>query len=226
MSKPFAWSYSALSRYENCPKQYYHINVAKDVKDEYGDSEAGAEGNAIHLALYKRVVKDHPLPLPYRQYERTAARFSAVPGEKHGELKLALNRDFEPTDFFASDVYLRAIVDLLIVNGSHAFVIDWKTGKVKPEFTQLSMSTAVLAQYMPELTNFTMMFVWLKHKNVSVEKITRDELKAVWTNLIPRATRIEEALKTTTFPAKVGGLCGYCPVTACPHNRKQDYGYR
>ena len=85
MAKPFAWSFSALGRYENCPKQYFHINVKKDIKDEYGDSEAGAEGNAIHAALFKRVIKGDPLPLAFRMYEGLAARLAATPGDKHGE---------------------------------------------------------------------------------------------------------------------------------------------
>lgn len=218
MPKPFAWSYSALGRYESCPKQYYHINLIKDVKDEYGDSEAGAEGNAIHAALFRRVTKGDSLPLPLRHLEPMAAKFANAPGEKHGELKLALNRDFEPTDFFASDVYLRAIIDLAIVRGSRAIVVDWKTGKIKDDFTQLSMSAAVLAQYMPELETFDLAFVWLKHKNISRQSYTKHDLKRVWADLIPRAQRVELALKTTDFPAKKSGLCkGYCRVTKCPN---------
>lgn len=215
MTKPFAWSYSALARYEQCPKQYYHVNVTKDVKDEFS-SEQGNEGDKIHKALYKRVVKNEPLPLPYRQFEKTAAKLAASPGEKHGELKLALNRQFEPTDYFASDVYLRVIIDLLIVKGTHATVVDYKTGKVKPEFTQLEMSTAVLAQYMPELETFTLSYLWLMHKNLSVKRHTRAELLQIWSNLIPRADKVEKAIKTTDFPAKPSGLCGWCPVKTCP----------
>ena len=97
MSKPFAWSYSALARYETCPKQYYHINVAKDVKDEFS-SEQGNEGDQIHKALYKRVVKGEPLPLPFRHFEKTAAKFANAKGEKHGEIKLALNREKYPVE--------------------------------------------------------------------------------------------------------------------------------
>jgi RecB family exonuclease len=222
MAKPFAWSFSALGRYETCPKQYYHINVKKDVKDEYGDSEAGAEGNAIHQALFKRVTKGDPLPLAFRQFESTAARFAAAAGDKSGELKLALDREFRPTDFFASDVYIRAIIDLLIVRGSHAIVIDWKTGKVKPDFTQLALSAAVLSQYAPEIETFDIAFVWLKHKNVSQERYTKHDFKKIWADLIPRATRVEMAIKTSDFPLKPSGLCGYCPVRQCPEWKERE----
>jgi hypothetical protein len=145
-----------------------------------------------------------------------AAKLAASPGEKHGELKLALNRDFEPTDYFASDVYLRVIIDLLITKGTHATVVDYKTGKVKPDFLQLEMSTAVLAQYMPELETFTLAYLWLMHKNLSVRRHTRAELVKVWSDLIPRADKVETAIKTTDFPAKPSGLCGWCPVKTCP----------
>lgn len=223
MSRPFAWSYSALTRYESCPKQYYHINVVKDVKDEYGDSEAGAEGNAIHVALFRRITKGNPLPLPIRYLEPMAAKFADTPGEKFGELKLALNRDFEPTDFFASDVYLRSIVDLAIVRHDHALVVDWKTGKIKDDFTQLAMSAAVLSQFMPELRTFELAFVWLKHKNISRKSVAVADFKGIWADLLPRADRIETARQTTDFPAKQSGLCrGYCPVKSCPHWRSRE----
>lgn len=214
--KPFAWSYSALTRYENCPKQYYHINVTKDVKDTYG-SEAGNEGDQIHKALFRRVINGDPLPLAYRQFEKIADRFAKVQGEKHGELKLALNRSYEPTDFFASDVYVRAIVDLAIIRDGEAVVVDWKTGKVKPDFTQLSMAAAVLSQYMPEIEKFSTAFVWLKHNNISRQIYTKDQLTEVWNDLIPRVGKIEEAIKVTEFPAKPSGLCKYCKVTQCPY---------
>lgn len=217
MSKPFAWSYSALTRYENCPKQYYHIAVAKDVKDEYGDSDAGSEGTAIHLAMYNRVIKGTPLPLHFRHFEPYAAKFADAPGEKHGELKLALNRAFEPTDFFANDVYLRVVIDLLNVRGKHALLVDWKTGKPRPDFTQLAMSAGVVSQLMPEVEEFTTAFVYLKHKNISREVYRREDFKGIWADLIRRAGRIEEARKTTDFPAKESGLCSYCPVKQCPH---------
>ena len=218
MSKPFAWSYSALGRYESCPKQYYHINLIKDVKDEYGDSEAGAEGNAIHAALFKRVTKGDSLPLPLRHLEPMARKFADAPGEKHGELKLALNREFQPTGFFDPDVYLRAIIDLAIVRGTHAAVFDYKTGKIKDDFTQLAMSAAVLSQYMPEIETFDIAFVWLKHKNISKQSYTKHDFKNIWADLLPRAQKLELAVKTTDFPAKKSGLCkGFCPVKSCPN---------
>lgn len=218
--KKFATSYSALSRYENCPKQYYHINWKKDVKDEYGDSEAGQEGNAIHQAMFARVTQGHPLPFGFRPYERWASKFASAEGEKLGELKLAITRDFRPTAFFADDVYLRAIVDLLIIRkeSKRAIVIDWKTGKVRPDYTQLALMAAMVSVYDPTIEVFDTCYVWLKHNNLTRETYTKTKLLGVWGELIPRIDRLEQATKTTDFPAKPSGLCRYCPVKSCPNS--------
>ena len=41
-----AWSYSSLKTFQQCPKKYYHLKVAKDVKE--APSDAIAFGNKIH----------------------------------------------------------------------------------------------------------------------------------------------------------------------------------
>jgi PD-(D/E)XK nuclease superfamily protein len=215
MAKPFAWSFSALTRYENCPKQYFHLNVAKDFKDE--DSEWAADGKIIHDGLYGRVVKGKPLPLPIRHMEPMAAKFANAEGEKHGEMKLALNRKFEPVDFFAPDVWVRSVVDLLIIRENKGIIVDWKTGKVKDDFTQLMLTAGVLSRYMPELDIFEMVYVWTKSREVTRKNITLSRLTEMWNGLLPRVGKIEDSIRTTTFPARESGLCRYCPVRTCPH---------
>lgn len=219
--KPFAWSYSALTTFELCPKKYFHLYVNKDVKDS--DSTASAEGKIIHDAMKKRVIDGKALPLNLRHYEKIAARFAAAPGEKHGEMKLAINRDFEPCDYFAPGVYLRVVIDLAIVQDRTAIVIDWKTGKVKDDPTQMALNAAVLARWMPEITLFKTLFVWLQSSNLTPKDYKPTEFTPVWNGLLPRVAKIEEARKTTTFPAKPNGLCrGWCPVKDCPHYSERD----
>jgi len=213
--KAFAWSYSALTTYEQCPKKYFHLYVAKDVKDE--DSSFSADGKIIHDAMKLRVINGKPLPLNLRYMEPIAAKFAAAPGEKHGEMKLALNRQFEPRDYFANDVFVRVVIDLTIVQDKSAIVVDWKTGKVKDDPTQMALNAAVLARWMPEIGLFKTLFVWLAHNNITPKNYTISKFTAVWNDLLPRVAKIEEARKTTTFPAKQGPLCGWCPVKSCPH---------
>lgn len=218
--KKTAWSFSALDMFEKCAKKFYHLKVAKDVKEP--DNQWQADGKFIHEALFKRVIDGVPLPVQLRHMEGIAQRFADAPGEKHGEMRLALNDKFEPRDFFAKDVWVRAVLDLLIIRDGHAVLVDWKTGKRKDRFDQLKLSAAVLSRFMPEIESFKLAFVWLKDNEVSSLDIRKDELKQVWLDFMPRAAAIDEAKKTTNFPADPTPLCGYCPVTDCPHWINRD----
>jgi hypothetical protein len=217
--KEFAWSFSALTRYENCPKQYYHLSVAKDFKDE--DSEYAADGKVVHEGMFARVVKNKPLPLPIRHLESMAKPFADAEGEKHGEMKLALNRKFEPVAWFADDTWVRAVVDLLIIRENKAIIVDWKTGKVKDDFTQLRLTAAILSRYMPELDFFTLVYVWVNKKQVTKKTATLSMHTLLWNELLPRVSKIERAIRETTFPARPSGLCRWCPVRSCPHQEER-----
>lgn len=210
-----AFSFSALSTFETCPKKYWHLYVQKDIKDE--DSEAAAEGRFIHEALYKRVIKGVALPLSLRPYEKWAKRFAEAKGEKDGEMKLALDQDLQPCTWFDKRTRVRAIVDLLIRNGNRAVLIDYKTGKPKEDFTQMGLAAAVLSRYAPEIEIIDTVYVWLQHDKVSKKTYTLSKLVDVWNDLLPRADKIDAAKKTTSFPARQSGLCGWCPVRICPH---------
>lgn len=226
--KSFAWSYSALTTYELCPKKYFHLYVAKDVKD--ADSSFSADGKIIHDAMKSRVIDGKTLPLNLRYLEPTAAKFANAPGEKHGEMKLAINRQYEPVDYFANDVFVRVVIDLAIIQDKGtgkpgtgtALVVDWKTGKVKDDPTQMALTAAVLSRWMPEIGLFKTLFVWLAHKNITPHNYTISKFTSVWNDLLPRVAKIEEARKTTTFPAKEGPLCGWCPVKSCPHYKDRS----
>ncbi len=215
----FAWSNSAVVMFEVCPKQYFHVKVDKSAKDE--DTEWANDGKVIHDALKARVLDGKPLPLPLRHMESIAKRFADAEGEKHGEMRLCLNDKYEPVDFFAPDAWVRAIVDLLIIRGDHAIIVDWKTGKKKPGFDQLHLTAAILARYMPEINRFTVMYVWLKERAITKDEFSILNFPTIWNNWLPRVGKILTALKTTNFPARKSKMCDYCPVRQCPH-----YGQR
>lgn len=225
--KPFAFSFTHIDMFEQCEKKYYHLHDAKDVKDE--DSSWSIEGKEVHDALKARVIDNKPLPLEMRHIEALAARFANAPGTKKGEMKLALRRDFSPCAFFAGDAYVRAIVDLLIVQGTTAIVVDWKTGKRKldnagqPNHTQLGLAAAVLSKWMPEIELFKTLLVWIPDNKVDPKNYSLSKLTEVWANILPRANSIEQARNTLVYTAKPSGLChGYCPVKSCPHYRERS----
>lgn len=217
--KKFAWSFSALSMFEQCRKKYYHIRVLKDAKDD--DSQFAGEGKLIHDSMKKRVIDGVPLPIDLRYLEPIAKRFADAKGEKRGELQLAITDKFEATAWNDWDgVWCRAIIDLLILpTPTSAIIVDWKTGKRKDEWDQIKLSAAVLSCVMPEIEEFKLTYVWTKSKQMTPPlTLKREHMPAVWSNYIERVEAILDATKTTDFPATESPLCGWCPVKQCPHH--------
>jgi hypothetical protein len=223
--KPFTWSYSALMNYEQCGKKYYHLNVAEKGHPDRvvdADSSFAEDGKIVHEALKARVISDKPLPLPMRHFERLAKPFANAPGDKHGEMKLALTREFEPCDYFAPNVWVRVVIDLAIIRGRVGIVVDWKTGKVKDDFTQMGLNAAVLSRWMPELDLLRTSYVWLQAGKLSPKIYSLEDLTGVWNNLLPRVAKMEQDRARLNLPAKQSKLCGWCPVSQCPHYKARD----
>ena len=55
-----AWSYSSLNLFQQCPKKYYHLKVAKDIKEK--QTQALIYGNEVHKAAEEYVANDVELP--------------------------------------------------------------------------------------------------------------------------------------------------------------------
>ena len=136
------------------------------------------------------------------------------------EQRLAVNQQFEPTDFFAPDVYIRGIIDLAIVNPPKAVIVDYKTGKkISDDFTQLKLAAALFMLHAPDVDECQLMFYWTKHKKPTTQGFVRDQMPAVWAEFLPRAKRLEAAHKSEQWPATPNGLCKrFCIVKTCPYH--------
>ena len=215
--KPFAWSYSRLKNYETCPKRHWHCDIVKDVKEE--ESDQLLYGNMLHSAMAKRISEGVPLPKGYDEYEDWAVKVLTGEGKVLVEQKLALNKDFGATSFFARDAWFRGVGDVIKIIGPVALVLDWKTGKIVEDSQQLALMAACVFAHHPEVMKVRSEFIWLKDDATTRADFTREGMSAVWASLWPRLQALEQAHNTTTYPAKPGGLCKrYCPVSQCPHH--------
>lgn len=216
MSKKFAWSYTALTGYESCPKQHYHLKVKKDIRE--APSAAMLEGQAAHKALEERVRDLKPLPKKYSQYEKLCKKFDATDGDVLVEQKLALDQDLNPTEFFARDVWLRGVLDVGVLKGKIGKVFDWKTGKRKPDNEQMKLFAAITFATYKTLEVVDTTFVWLKDKTTDKQRFTKDDEQIIWREFEPRVETMNEAYETGYFPPRPSGLCrGWCPVHDCKH---------
>lgn len=220
MKKLVAWSYSALGSFETCPFRHMRTKVRKDVKDPPG--EAALWGQRVHKALEDRIRDGKELPPSLASYEGYAAKFANAPGTVLAEQQIALTADFKPTSWFAKDVWLRAVLDVSVLNGSKALIADWKTGKRKPDNDQLELFAGVIFKTEPQIETASTGFVWLQEKKMDRETFTRDDGPRIWANFLPRVARLERAHETDTWDKKPSGLCrAHCPVRDCEHNGKR-----
>lgn len=214
MSSLVAWSYSRLTSYETCPRKYFHESVAKTYP--FQKNEASTYGDEVHLAFEHYFKRGTPLPFHLKHLEKTLAPIAAAPGEKVVEQKLCFNAAWEQVEWYAKDAYFRTKQDLLIVNGTAAVAFDWKTGRMKDDFTQLDINAAVTMHIDQGIEQVTSAFFWIQSKSIMPKVIKREQIPDVWGSVLPRVGRYQAAHDAQDFPPKAGFLCkGYCPVKTC-----------
>ena len=213
--KPIAWSYSRLTSYETCPKKFWHTSVQKDFKEP--ESDAMRYGKYVHKALENRVGGGKRLPNDLAHLEPYANKFYKAPGLKLVEQQLAINTSFEPTQWYADDVWCRCIIDLAIVSPPRALIVDWKTGKQSDDFTQQMVAAAMFFLFNSEVETIDLMYYWIKDRKPAVRELRRADAKLVWANVVKRVRRYTAAHIDVNFPPKPSGLCKkHCHVTLCP----------
>tara|TARA_R110002153_G_scaffold122616_1_gene268512 strand:- start:2543 stop:3214 length:672 start_codon:yes stop_codon:yes gene_type:complete len=215
-----AWSYSSISTFKQCPKKYYHLKVAKDVKDK--GSEAMLYGNLVHKAAEDYIKNGKEVPAKFNYIVPTLVALDNIPGEKHCELKLGVTFDGEnytPTTFFGKDVWWRGVADLLIVDGEKGFLVDYKTGKNTKyaDTAQLDLLAAAIFTHFPQLKVIKSALAYLV-SNDFIKKEHKVELRnSYFSTFNEQLERLEAAEEHNVWNAISGPLCGWCPVTKCEH---------
>lgn len=219
-----AWSYSSIKTFDQCPKKYYHIKVAKDVKDE--GSEATLYGNVVHKAAEDYVREGVPVPPEFAYMQPILDSLIAIKGEKHCEIKLAVSydgSDYKPTGYNSKDAWWRGIADLVIVNKDKAYLVDYKTGKNAKyaDPTQLDILAGAVFTHMPEVTKIKSGLLYVVSGEFIKKEHTADNRKSYLSTFSESLDRLAIAHSSNVWNPVSGPLCKFCPVLSCPHNRKR-----
>lgn len=215
-----AWSYSSIKTFDQCPKKYYHLKVAKDVKDVPG--EAAIYGTAVHEAAELFIKDGTPIPEKFAYIRPTVERLAAIDGDKHCELRLGVSKTdtgYEPTTFFGKNVWWRGIVDLVVIDGAKAYMVDYKTGKnaryADPK--QLDLMAGALFVHYPDLEVIKSALVYVVSNELIPKTHTRDKMDMYLSVFADELDRLEGAELSGVWNPKSGPLCGWCPVVECEH---------
>tara|TARA_R110000868_G_scaffold2721_3_gene19013 strand:+ start:370 stop:1041 length:672 start_codon:yes stop_codon:yes gene_type:complete len=217
-----AWSYSAIKTFEQCPKKYFHLKVAKDVKDTPG--EAADYGTAVHEAAELFIKDGTPIPAKFAYVRPVVERLAAIPGTKHAELKLGVrkaNGSYEPCGFFDKDVWWRGIADLLIIDGSKAWCIDYKTGKSAryADTKQLDLLAGAVFTHYPEVETVKSSLIYVVSGELIRKRHVITEKSQYMSVFDEQLEHLDAAIENGVWNAKSSPLCGWCPVVECANWR-------
>ena len=221
-----AWSYSSIKTFDQCPKKYYHLRVAKDIKD--GDNTATLYGKEVHTAAENFIKDGTPIPAKYGFIAPTIEALNAIEGEKHCELKLGVAKregKFVACDFFAPDVWWRGIADLVITNGTKAKVLDYKAGKSAKyaDKDQLELMALAVFKHFPDVEEVDAALFFVVAKAFIKGRYLRSDAPALWAKWLQRYDRIIIARDRGVWNPKTSGLCkAHCVVLSCIHNGRNS----
>lgn len=215
-----AWSYSSIKTFEQCPKKYFHLKVAKDVVDEPGPE--AAYGTEVHLAAEEFIKDGKPIPDKYGFIRPVVERLAQFPGDKRTEMKVGIKRHstgYEPCSFFDKQVWYRGIIDLLVVNGSKAYLLDYKTGKNAKyaDMKQLDLMAGAVFIHYPKVEEIKSGLLYVVSNEFPTKVHVRGKLNQYLSVFDEQLDRLGDAMENGVFNPKSGPLCGWCPVVECAH---------
>ena len=205
---------SQIKQFNSCPHQWYRLRVLQDV--EPMDSEAAMRGRMIHEQFENAALgrADWPAELPHveRWYRQSIRSYPSVAVER----PLALDQELHATKDW-ENARVRGIADLILWNAKTGAmrVVDYKTGRKRPDDAALQMKFYALAcfEHSPKVLSIETDLYWVATDEHTIRSYTRRALPVLRGTIDAACKHVEFA---TEFPRRKSGLCrGWCPVTDC-----------
>jgi len=215
------WSFSKIKAFEQCPKKFYHLKVAKDYSEP--ETEAMFYGTAFHEAAEEYVRNNVPLPPQFEYAKGGLDALIAKRGDKLCEYKMGLTASLEPCDFFADDVWFRGIADLVILDeeAETAWVVDYKTGKSAryADKGQLELMALATFKHFPKVKKVRGALMFVVSNDLITDSYDIVSQGELWRKWLTDFASMESAFENDTWNANPSGLCrAHCVVLECPHN--------
>jgi hypothetical protein len=200
---PKSWSYSAISRYEQCALQFY-AERTKQVSSQ--ESFALADGDRVHqLAEGFLLGRIEGVPPDLRQFEKEFKTLKSLGA--HAEEIFVLDKNWERVDGWRhTDARLRAKIDTRV----DSMVADFKTGrKYDSHEDQADLYSTIVFQAIPDLNDIDFEFWYLKNGDVSQFTFSRDQQSE---RLEKWQHRADILMSETEWKPTKNEYCKYCSV--------------
>lgn len=211
-----AWSYSRFSDYDRCAALYGYKHVQKLAEEENAAME---RGNIVHKTLAQYVRGDIPLENPMST--------APIPGWTYFGNLLNELREMDPlveqewgftnrwraTGWFSNDTWFRSKLDVgLIYEDNTAEVIDFKTGKKRPEHKKQAELYAIslMCRY-PQIESVSVRYWYLDvRERKDAETVYRFSKENAVSLLKLWTSRAEKMLADKILAPNPGAHCGWC----------------
>lgn len=228
------FSYSRLSKFQQCPKSYYFRYVLKKpiveryspalsfgafIHDKINNTQVLAEKyldknelkSKLYLDLEKKKLEKRSIK-PILEASKFIGWLKSVPNiQIDFECKLAIDFENKYCDFESPFAMFRGIVDLIAIvpETGVCFILDWKTGISQADSKQLEIYSLLVKKYFESSKNnikkIISGFYYLEKSSFEMFEFKNFELIA---NILKK--NIEEINTTNMFFPNKTYICSYC----------------
>jgi len=200
-----SWSLSRLKTFEQCAAKYdYRYN--QKLTEEKSDAAERGIGRHSQIEGYLKGTNAELIPelLFYKgflDHIRTKQFFA--------EHKVALKRDWSPAEWDSDEMWVRGILDLLVIDSpTEAVVYDWKTGKEYPDHEeQAELYSGFVLAALPAISNVRAIHVYLDSGRNREKSFHRGDISEIRSRWGARAQLMEECVDYIPNPSF---MCRYC----------------
>ncbi len=215
-----AWSYSAITSFENCPYKFWATKIGRIVSDV---NQYNAKGDLEHQYFENYLKKGIVLPPEAAPFAPLLDKLKALPGQKYYEYQMTLDANFVPCRWKDYDrAYVRAAADFLHVHDDRAHYFDWKSGKVRKDDEQIELTALMVFKHFPQVQQLNAGLVFYRQNKLHPHIVRRSDEALLWNGWIGRVRELERAVREDSWPKTPNPLCAWCPVLQCPYNRQEE----
>jgi hypothetical protein len=209
-------SFSSLNYFSQCQHRYNEVKILKRFKD--APFAASIEGTDAHKAFEDHIKDGVPLPDWCAKHAPVLEVVAEMRGTKYVELKMAVDVQGNACSYWDKNAAIRGAADLVVIDGTHASVGDWKFGKVKTDVAQLDVMALMVFKRFPQVETISGVLVFVNYDQTVTARYTADQTIPLWQTWVGKMSRVAKAIRETDFPMNPSGLCrGWCPVESCIH---------
>lgn len=209
-------SYTNIKMFSQCPHKYKVMIIDKSIP--FSTTREQQSGIDVHAALEAAVSKGTALPTEFSQYKVIVDKICSMSGQILCEHRLAIKTDLSPAGYFDKDTWYRGILDVLVIDGDTARIMDYKEGNdAYQDDDQLRENAILVFSNYPKVDTIKASFIYLQMGRVTLLEINRGQLDDLVLKVSKKEVPMLRAEKLNTFPMQKSHLCNSCQVNTCRH---------